>query len=170
MFAWGAAEAIALPVVPDVLLCLLALVAPGRSVRLFAAAIAGALLGSVALSLAVVVAPSAVHDLLLAIPGISPAMAESARAATAAGNPLAMAGFGPGIPLKVYTAGWMAGAGTPLGLLAGVVVNRLTRVGPDVAVAWAIGRFAPAGLRRHDRIVLAGYAAFWILVYVLYLR
>ena len=50
VFAWAVAEAIIFPVVRDVLLCLLVLVAPDRALRLFAAAVAGSLLGSAAVS------------------------------------------------------------------------------------------------------------------------
>jgi hypothetical protein len=169
VFAWGVAEAIVFPVVPDVLLCLLALVVPDRAARLFAAAIAGALVGSALLYLFALAFPAGAESLVLAVPGISSSMLDAARAAVGGGSPLALAGVGFGIPLKVYTVAWAGGPAAPLALLVGVVANRLTRIGPDVVVAWALGRLAPDWLRRHDRAVLAAYALFWLLVYAFYL-
>jgi hypothetical protein len=52
----------------------------------------------------------------------------------------------------------------------GVVVNRVTRVGPVVLVAALVGSVAPRALRRWAWPVIAGYAALWIAVYVAYLR
>jgi membrane protein YqaA with SNARE-associated domain len=170
LFGWGVAEAFAFPVVPDVLLCLLALVVPGRAARLFLAMVAGALVGSAALYVLALADPAAAERLLLAVPGITPAMLDSARAAVAGGSPLALALVGPGIPLKVYTFAWAGGPATPVALAAGIVVNRLTRIGPDVAAAYVVGRLAPDWLRRHDRVVLVAYGAAWLLVYLLYLR
>jgi membrane protein YqaA with SNARE-associated domain len=167
--AWGFAEALFLPVVPDVLLCLLALAVPGRAWRLFAATIAGALAGSLVLYVFAQGDPVAVERLLMAIPGVTPATLDQAQASVAGASPYAFATFGSGIPLKVYTVAWASGPGGLPGLLVGVVVNRLTRVGPAVAVAYVIGRLAPGALRRHDRLVAASYVAFWLVVYVLYL-
>ena len=146
------------------------LVAPDRAARLFAAAVAGALVGSAALYLFAIAYPSAAESLILAIPGISPSMLDAARAAVAGGSPLAIAGFGPGIPLKVFTVAWASGPATPFALGVGVVLNRLTRIGPTLVVAYAVGKLAPDWVRRHDRAVLVGYAAIWLVVYAAYLR
>jgi hypothetical protein len=166
--AWGTAEAIALPVVPDVLLYLLALAAPRQAGRLFAAAIAGALIGSAVLAGLTMLDPGAARSLMLAIPGISPAMLDAAERTLAGGDVLGFVGFGPGTPVKVYTVAWVLAGGAPLLLPVGVIVNRLTRMGPGVLVTALIGALAPAFLRRHERVVLAIYIALWILTYVLY--
>ncbi len=166
--AWGVAEAIALPVVPDVLLYLLALAAPRQAWRLFAAAIAGALAGSAVLAGLTMLDPGAARSLILAVPGIDPAMLEAAQRAVAGDNLLGFVGFGPGTPVKVYTVAWMLAGGSPLLLGLGVIVNRLTRMGPGVLVTALIGVVAPAFLRCHEQLVLAIYIALWILTYVLY--
>lgn len=166
--AWAFAEAIAFPIVPDVLLGLLVLAAPRSLVRLFVALVVGALLGTVILYAASLAAPDAVRAMLLALPGIDPVMVEAAVTDTAGGSLLALAGVGPGTPLKVYTYAWATGPGTPLVLAVGVVVNRFTRVLPPVIALAVVGWLAPGWLRRHERLVLVAYAAFYVVAYVLY--
>jgi hypothetical protein len=165
---WGMAEAIALPVVPDVALYLLVLAAPRQAGRLFAATIAGALVGSAILAGLTMLDPGAARSLMLAIPGISPTMLEAADRTLAGGDLLGFVGIGPGTPVKVYTVAWVLAGGAPLLLPVGVIVNRLTRMGPGVLVTALIGAFAPAFLRRHERVALAIYIVLWILTYVLY--
>jgi hypothetical protein len=82
---------------------------------------------------------------------------------------MSIAQLGPGTPLKVYTAAWAAGPATPLALAMGVVLNRITRIVPGLLLAAAAGWLAPGLIRRHDRLVLIAYAAFWIIAYVVYL-
>jgi hypothetical protein len=165
---WGMAEAIAFPVVPDVALYLLAMAAPKRAARLFAAAIVGALAGSAVLAGLTTVDPGAARSLLFAIPGISPQMLQAAERAFAGGDVLGFVGFGPGTPVKVFIVAWILTGGSPLLLAVGVVVNRLTRMGPGVLVTAMIGALAPGFLRRHERLVLAIYVGLWVVTYVLY--
>jgi hypothetical protein len=169
MAAWAAAESIVLPVVPDVGLCLLVLAAPSRTVRLFAAVIAGALVGTLVMAALASMAPDAVRGMLLAIPGIDSAMLGDTHASLTRDGVAGFAQFGPGAPLKVYTAEWVAGGGGAAGLLVGAILNRLARIGPALLVAAVIGALFGPWLRRHARIVLVAYAAFWIAVYVSYL-
>jgi hypothetical protein len=165
---WGIAEAIALPVVPDVALYLLALAAPRQAGRLFAAAVAGAVAGSAMLAGLTIVEPDAARSLILAVPGVDPAMVAAAERAIAGGDVLGFVGFGPGTPLKVYTLAWALAGGSSLLLVLGVVINRLTRMGPGVLVTAFIGAVAPGFLRRHERPVLAIYVGLWVATYVLY--
>jgi hypothetical protein len=166
--AWGMAEAIAFPVVPDVALYLLAMAAPKHAARLFAAAIVGALAGAAVLAGLTTVDPDAASSLMLAIPGINPQMPQAAERAMAGGDVLAFVGFGPGTPVKVYIVAWILAGGSPLLLAVGVIVNRLTRMGPGVLVTAVVGSLAPRFLRRHERLVLAIYGGLWVLTYVLY--
>jgi membrane protein YqaA with SNARE-associated domain len=166
--AWGAVEAIVLPVVPDVVLYVLALAAPRQAGRLFAAAIAGALAGSAVLAGLAMTTPEAARSLVLAVPGIDQTLLEAAQRAVAGGDVLGFVGFGPGTPLKVYTLAWALAGGSSWLLVLGVVVNRLTRMGPGVVVTALIGAVAPGFLRRHERLVLAVYVALWIATYVIY--
>lgn len=166
--AWGFAEAIAFPVVPDVLLGIFALAAPRRAVPVFLAAVGGALVGSVVLAALAAADPAAIRGLLLTLPGIHVGMLDDAARATASGDPLALALFGPGTPLKVYTAAWIAGAGSVPGLLLAIAINRVTRIVPGVATLAIAGIVAPGWVRRHGRAVTLGYAAFWIGLYAWY--
>lgn len=168
--AWAFAEAIAFPVVPDVAIGLLALVVPRRTLVMFAAVVLGALAGTAVLYALALAAPDAVRSMLLALPGIPDAMLASARTTVAHGDPLSVALVGPGPPLKVFTFAWATGPGTPLALAAGAVLNRITRIGPGLALLAAVGWVAPGFLRRHDRLVLAAYTVFWVVAYALYLR
>jgi membrane protein YqaA with SNARE-associated domain len=168
--SWAFAEAIVLPIAPDVVLGLLALVAPRQVPRLFLALIAGALLGTAILYVLAAVAPDAVASMLLALPGITPDSLVAARAQVAGGDPVSIALVGPGTPLKVYTWAWATGPATPLALAAGVVLNRITRVAPGVIALAVVGLVAPGFLRRHQRLVLALYALFYVVVYAVYWR
>jgi hypothetical protein len=105
---------------------------------------------------------------MLAIPGINPQMPQAAERAMAGGDVLAFVGFGPGTPVKVYIVAWILAGGSPLLLAVGVIVNRLTRMGPGVLVTAVVGSLAPRFLRRHERLVLAIYGGLWVLTYVLY--
>lgn len=166
---WAFTEAIALPIVPDVALGLLVLVAPRRAAVLFGALLLASLAGTAVLFVATTVAPDAVTNMILALPGISASMLQGARTTVAAGDPMALALFGPGTPLKVYTLAWAIGPATVLPLAGGAIVNRLTRVGPGLVTLTVIGWVAPSFVRRHARLVLLAYATFWIVLYAIYL-
>ncbi len=166
MALWAAAEAIVLPIVPDVGLCLLVLAAPGQAGRLFAAVVAGAVAGTLALAALASTAPDAVNGLLLALPGIDGAVLADAGSQLARDGIVGFAQIGAGPPLKVYTAEWVElGGGVP-GLVVGSILNRLTRIGPPLLVAIAAGRLFRYWIRRHERVTLVAYAAFWTAVYV----
>ncbi len=165
MAIWGAAEAVALPVVPDVGLCLLALAAPRHAARLFAAVLVGAVAGTLILASVTTVAPDAVRAMLLALPGIDGAMIAESNGQLQRGGVLGFAQFGVGPPLKVYSTEWLALGGDVPGLVVGAIVNRLTRIGPVLLVAGAAGLLFASGIRRRSRTMLAAYAAFWIALY-----
>lgn len=169
MAVWALAEAIFLPIVPDVALLPLALAAPRRWPVLFGALIVGSLLGTVGLWLIFTTDPNAAQRLVLAVPGVHPEMLTQATVAFAGGDPMPFAAFGPGTPLKVFSLAWLQVGNLPAVLALWVIVNRLTRIGPLLAVLVVAGTIAPDWLRRHDRLVLAVYAAFWIALYVWYL-
>jgi 1-acyl-sn-glycerol-3-phosphate acyltransferase len=168
--AWAFAEAIAFPIIPDVAIGLLALVVPRRTPVLFAVLLGCALAGTAVMSVLTLAAPGQVESMLLALPGISQGMLDAARAAVAGGDPTSMALIGPGTPLKVYTFAWATGPATPVALLVGAALNRVTRIGPGLLLLMVLGRVAPDFLRRHDRLVLAVYAAFYVVLYAIYWR
>lgn len=165
MALWAAAEAVALPVVPDVGLCLLALAAPRQAARLFAAVVTGAVTGTLVLASLAALAPNGVDGLLLALPGIDRSVVSEAGATLERDGVLGFAQVGPGPPLKVYTNEWLGLGGDVPGLVVGSILNRLTRVGLVVLVAAAAGLLLGSLMRRHAGLTLAAYATFWIAVY-----
>ena len=165
---WAFAEAIVFPIIPDVPIGLLALVAPRRTLVLFAALVAGSLAGTAVLYVLSLAAPGAVESMLLALPGITDTMIASARDTVAAGNPTSIALLGPGTPLKVDTYAWATGPATPIVLAVGAVLNRITRIGPVLLLLAALGWFAPGFLRRHDRLTLAVYSTAYVTLYAIY--
>lgn len=168
MGAWAAAEAIVFPIVPDVGLGLLVLAAPRRALRLYGAVVVGAVAGTVVLAAFATQAPEAARAILLAIPGIGPATLAGVDQELARDGLAGFGQFGPGAPLKVYTVEWLARGGDAAGVLVGAVLNRITRVGPSLIAAAAVGYVAGPWLRRHSSVALAAYAAFWLLVYAAY--
>jgi 1-acyl-sn-glycerol-3-phosphate acyltransferase len=166
---WAMAEALVFPIVPDVLACLLVLAAPRRVVVLFLAVVVGALAGSSILYAIAVARPDIATAMVLAVPGVRPEMLAEAVALMATGDPTAFVAFGPGTPLKVDTVAWAMGSGGPVGLAMGVVLNRLTRVGPVLLVAAAIGLVAPNALRRWSWRAIGLYAALWLVFYAVFL-
>ena len=167
---WAFAEAIVVPVVPDVALALLALASPQRAGALFGAVLVGAVSGSILLAAATSAAPASVDATLLAIPGIDADTLATVDARLAANGVLGFAQVGPGPPLKVYTVEWVEAGGSWPGLILGVVVNRVTRVGPVVLVAALAGRLLPGWLRRHERVVIPAYGVAWTAFYAVYWR
>jgi hypothetical protein len=168
--AWAFGEAVLVPVVPDVVLIPLVAAAPATLRRLFLALLVGALAGSAILCLAVLIEPALVRSVLLALPGIDAATIAGVEADVAARGAVAFAQLGPGTPLKLDTAAWAAGGGSPLVLAGADVLNRVTRVGPGIVLAAVVGRWVPATLRRHERIALAAHVLFWIGLYLVYWR
>lgn len=167
---WAAAEAIAFPIVPDVLVGLLVLAAPRRAVVLFTAVLVGAVAGSLVLYAFASTAPDAATSMVLGVLGVRPAMFDEALVRLASGEPWRMAGFGPGTPLKVDTLAWALDGQGPVGLVVGVVVNRITRVLPVILVSALVGVVAPRQLRRWAWPAILVYAGFWLAVYASYLR
>lgn len=168
--AWACAEAVILPIVPDVALLPLVAARPRATPRLVLALILGALVGSAILMVLVLADPDRVRSLLGALPGIDASTFRAVESDIDTHGAAAFAAVGPGIPLKVYTTVWAAAGGSSLVLAAAVVVNRLTRIGPGIVVAVVIGLMAPGWLRRHERLALAAYAVGWIAVYLVFWR
>jgi membrane protein YqaA with SNARE-associated domain len=165
--AWAFAEAIVLPIVPDVALDLLALAAPRRAGGLFVVATLASLAGSLVLFAVATATPAPARDLVLAVPGVHPALVDGAVQTVASGAPWSIAQFGPGTPLKVFTLAWAAGPATLLPFLIAVILNRVSRIAPTLIAAAVLGAAAPVWVHRHERLVLVGYAAAWVALYAL---
>jgi membrane protein YqaA with SNARE-associated domain len=169
VFLWALAEAVALPVIPDVLLGLLLLAAPRRIVILFASLCLGSLVGSLLLYALTVADPEAARHLLLGLPGVTEPMVTAASGTVASGNPTCLLLFGPGTPLKVFTFAWANSVVSPVGFVPAVILNRISRIVPLALAEAGLGALAPAFLRRHERMVLGLYVAAYVATYALYL-
>jgi membrane protein YqaA with SNARE-associated domain len=167
--SWAAAEAIVLPVVPDVGLCLLLLAAPRRLLRLFLVAVAGALIGAMVMATLSSAAPETTRAMLLALPAIDSRTLEHVNVAFAQDGIAGWAQVGPGPPLKVFVFEWIQRSGELPGLLAGTILNRVSRIGPTVFVAAALGWGFGSMIRQWVRPVLMAYGLGWALFYVVYL-
>lgn len=163
---WAAAEAIVVPIVPDVLVCLLALAAPRQVLRLFGPILVGALVGTLLLAAFLVRAPEAGRTMLLALPGIDEQLLADTRDRVTRDGPIGFAQLGIGPPLKVTTQAWIEIGGDAPGLVAGALINRFTRVGSTVLVAALAGWWFAAWIRRRPGLVLAAYGLAWTAVYV----
>jgi hypothetical protein len=162
---WAAAEAVVLPVVPDVGLCLLVIAAPRQAVRMIAAVVAGALVGTLLLALLIGGAPDSGHTMLLALPGIDDSVIADAERQLSRDGILGFTQIGVGPPLKVYTRTWLGLGGDVPGLVVGSILNRLTRIGSTVLIATVAGVLLGSWIRRHAQPTLAAYVLGWVLVY-----
>jgi hypothetical protein len=165
---WAAAEAILFPIVPDVGLGLLALAAPRHSVRLFSVVLVGALAGSLVMAEVATRAPDTARNALLAVPGIDQPMLDETQGTLTRDGVTGFAQIGPGAPLKAYTVEWIALRADLPSMLVGVILNRITRIGPVLLAAAVVGLVAGAWLRRHSRLALATYAGLWLVFYAVY--
>ncbi len=166
--AWGAAEASLFFLVPDLWVMFVALFAPGRTLKVLLATVAGALVGATLLWW---LAPSwpALGDAVAALPGIRPVdLATASGELDGQGLGAFLNGPLQGLPVKLYIHG-AALLGQPLGgVLLMVALNRLERVGLSAAVAWVVGTVFRRPIERHPRAVLAGYVGLMLVTYGAY--
>jgi hypothetical protein len=170
LFAWGVGEAVALPVVPDVLLGWLALATPAALGVPTAAAIAGGVAGAVILAGLRRTRPSLVEVILRAQPGLGErGMVEARERLIRLGAGRGFAQVGPGLALKAYVAA-LVGLAPQTGVVAVArfaLVNRVTRIVPVVAAFAALG-LAAAPLGVPTGAAAGGYAAGWTLFYAVF--
>lgn len=162
---WAAGEAIVLPVVPDVGLCLLVMAAPRQAVRMLAAVVAGAVVGTLLLALLIDRAPDAGQAMLLGLPGIDDSVIADAESQLSRDGILGFTQIGVGPPLKVYTSAWLGLGGDVPGLVVGSLLNRLTRIGSTVLIVAVAGLWLGSWMRRHAEATLAAYVLGWVVVY-----
>jgi hypothetical protein len=165
-FAWGLAEAVLFPVVPDVLLSLIAQ-RFGLRAGVFAciAAIAGACLGGLLMWEAGRRDQAAIVAMLDALPAIGPEMIADARTALA-GGPLTtmIVGSVSGVPYKIFAAMAPEAGISAILLLPLTIPARAVRFVAVVIGVAAIDRLLPdALLGRNARTALL--LAFWVAFY-----
>ena len=170
LFLWGFGEAVALPVVPDVLLGLLALATPAALGAPLAAAVMGGVIGALALAELGRRRRPLVDRILAAQPGLGTrGMAAARRRILDAGAIRGFAQLGPGLPLKAYVVSLVdrepnVAAGRLIGL---ALLNRVTRIVPVVAAFAVVGHVARSA-GASPSAALPAYLAGWTVFYLGY--
>ena len=167
---WGVAEALFLPIVPDVLIGLLVLAAPWSIGPLLGAAVAGGVAGSLVGWWLLRREPDIARRALeiqpaLGRPGLDAAADRLRRRGLLAG----FAQVGPGLPLKAYLHALRVIAPATRGaVVAGLaLVNRVARLGPPALAFAALHPFAvswPPMLLA--RVLIGGWTAFYLAYWV----
>ncbi len=170
LVAWGAGEAIVLPIVPDVLIGLLVLAAPGQLGVLLGAAVLGGAVGATVDWWLLRRRPGLVDRMLAVQPALGqPGLDEAAERIRRHGLLVGFAQVGPGLPLKAYLHGLATMApGSPTPRVVGLaVVNRLARRGP-VAIAFALLHPLAVGMPPMliGLVWIAGWTAFYLAYWV----
>jgi hypothetical protein len=164
--AWGFAEATAVPIVPDVGLGFLALATPTALGLPLAGAIAGGVLGALALVVLCRRRPDVIDRILAFQPGLGASGLADTHARIAKRGGSAFGQVGPGLPLKAYVVAYVGDRpGTGFVEIAGLaLLNRLTRIVPVVAAFALLGYLArPLDLRAAPVALI--YALGWVLFY-----
>jgi membrane protein YqaA with SNARE-associated domain len=172
LLTWGFGEALLLPIVPDVLIGILALAAPDQVWVLLAAAIAGGVVGSVAAWPLLLVRPRMMERLLIRLPGLGRrGLAEAGARIRTRGVVGAFAQVGPGLPLKAHLHALAAvSPDRSLGDVAALaLLNRLARLAP-IGLVFAALHPVAAGTGWPPELLAAVYLAGWSLFYAAYWR
>ena len=166
---WGLAEGTLFFIVPDVYLGLVALLHWRKGLLATLAAVAGAMIGGAIMYALAVNNGTAMTQLLVLVPLISPEMVRTAAAQMQVGGLGAML-RGPlhGIPYKIYAvqAGRQHLPFLPLLLMT--IPARLERFLPVALANAALGTAFKKFIQRHTALVVGAYALMWVGVYVLY--
>ena len=165
--AWGIAEATVFFLVPDVFLSWVALERPRRALVACGFALAGALVGGVAMFVWGGVDAESARAALDMVPGIRPDMIAAVRADLVEHGTIALF-TGPirGVPYKIYAAEWGALGGGLAGFLLQSVPARLLRFLLVAAIARVVRRCVLGRLSlRGCRVV---HVAIWVVFYAWY--
>lgn len=166
---WGLAEATVFFIVPDVYIGLVALFDWRKGLMVTWFALAGSMLGGALMYFLSAQNPAMMNHVLLSIPLIHQGMLDAVRSQLQTGG-LWMMVTGPkeGIPYKVYAV--QAGIQN-LPVLEFLLITIPARMGRFLLVGLivsALGVGFREFVRKHTRLVLGVYAAFWILIYLVY--
>ena len=170
LVAWGFAEALVAPIVPDVLIGILALAAPWELAPLLSAAILGGVGGAAAFWRLRRTRPDVVGRFLAIQPGLGRrGLAEAEERLRRRGVVRGFAQIGPGLPLKAYLAAMATiDPERPMvEVMALAAVNRLARLAP-VAVAFALLHPVAVAADWDEPAIAAVYIAGWALFYAAY--
>lgn len=164
---WGFAEATVFFIVPDVLLTLVAMIAPRRVVVAVLAALAGAMAGGALMHRFAAADPAAARALVDAVPAVTGAVVDRTRALLAGGLFEGMVrGSVSGLPFKIFAVETGAEGGGLAAFLAAALPARALRFALAVAAtrALALTVFGKLPIRG----LIAVWAAYWIVLYAVY--
>lgn len=165
---WGFGEAVLFFVIPDVFLTLVAVrLGLRRSWRLAVLATAGAVIGGLVVYAWASLHPASVTSAMQLLPGIERSMIDSVNADVAAhGSAALLAGPWQGRPYKLFAAASGELGLSAIGLALLTIPGRLGRFAISIALAsylrWFFSRWIP------QEVMLATWAAFWVVVYAGY--
>ena len=166
--AWGLAEALLFFVIPDVLLTWVAVrLGTAQAWRPAVWATLGAVVGGLVMYTWAAASPGTAYGALELVPAVDAVMIDGVRADVAAHGSEALFG-GPwqGRPYKLYAAASGDLGLNPIWLAVLTVPGRLVRFAAAIAIAGCARRIFSRWLA--DRALVAGWAAFWALVYAGY--
>ncbi len=169
-FMWGLSEATLFFLVPDIPVGAVALFSLRRGARAVAAAVAGAVVGGLALWLVTRGVGPSLRDVLSALPGIPERFFDSARNGIAEHGGIAVV-LGPtgGVPYKVYAAEWALAGGNVLALALWTVPARALRIGAVALLSAGAGRVWRRMFGHgRDGLLIGLYGGVWLAVYVVY--
>jgi len=168
-FIWATAEAIALFLVPDIPVGATAVVDPRRWWRPAVAAMAGSVVGGLAMYGFASAFPDAADALISLVPGIPDRMVEEAgRALDASGSVAVVGAPFRGIPYKVYVVGAAERSEDLARFLLWTIPSRAIRMVP-ISAGCALARLVwtrVLGWSLRSALVL--YAAVWVAIYLVY--
>jgi hypothetical protein len=164
---WGFAEATVFFIVPDVLLTLVAVLAPRRAVAAVLAALAGAMAGGALMHRHAAADPAAARALVDAVPAVTGAVVDRARALLAGGLFEGMVrGSVSGLPFKIFAVEAGAEGGGLAAFLAAALPARALRFA--LAVAATRGMVLTLFRSVPRRGLVAIWAGFWTALYAVY--
>jgi len=167
---WGFAEAAIFFIVPDVWLGLVALYAPRRMLITLLAIMVGAAVGAVVLYLATLAFGAGLSDVIVALPGISPADLDQARGELADQGAIAfLNGIFQALPVKVYIHAAALDGIEPWAVVLATVANRIERLLVFGLVMAVVGRLARPAIARWPREAALLYGLAWIIFYTVFL-
>jgi len=163
---WGFAEAVIFFIVPDVWLGLVALYAPRRMLIALLAIIVGAAVGAMVLYLATLAFGTGVSDVIVALPGISPADLDQARGELTDQGAIAfLNGIFQALPVKVYIHAAALEAIDLWAVVLATVANRIERLLVFGLVMAIVGRLARPAIARWPREAALLYGLAWVIFY-----
>jgi membrane protein YqaA with SNARE-associated domain len=170
LVAWGVGEAVVLPIVPDVLIGLLVLAAPGQTAPLLGAAVAGGVGGALIDWWLLRRHPALVARILMTQPALGrPGLDAAEQRLRDRGLGVGFSQVGPGLPLKAYlhALGAVAPDSGVRRVAALTFVNRVARLGPPALVFAALHPLAVGWPPLALAVAWTGgwttfYLAYWI--------